>query len=276
MAGTTTSKAKKKTPTSSAYIGTAISPSLVAAIETAPRGVIADIVGVAHKIAASKHFTGAQTNELTDMALSSAYVESGFKPKSPFHTDVNGPSGGLFQLHSLTVPSTSKATGGQLAEVPGATIVQQEKNALNPVTAARVAIGHIADTYASMGSMYSPGQIVAASQGPANPTEYAAIINGLIPGGINMSEADLKVKWPKDLSAGSLANAPLTATNQLTGGSTSASKTGTTNTADLGGLLAKVGGFILAVVLIGVGLVIMAKDTDSGKAIKHGAELAAA
>ena len=273
MAGTTTSNAGKKNPMSSAYIGTAISPTLVTAIEKAPKGVIADIVGVAHKIATSQHFSTAQSEELTDMALASAYTESRFKPKSPFHFDVNGPSGGLYQLHSLSVPDTSKATGGQLAEVPGATIVQQEKNALNPVTSSSVAIAHLAATLKKMGSVFSPGQVVAASQGPANPDQYAADIDALIPGGINMTEPDLKVRWPANLSPTKLATAPLVATNQLTGANES---TGTSTGS--GSLLAKIGAFILAVVLIGVGLAIMAHSSEKGAspAMKHVAETAAA
>jgi hypothetical protein len=262
MAGPNSVGKKKKDPTNSAYIGTAISPTLVAAIETAPKGVVADIVGVAHKIAASHHFNRAQTVELTDISLATAYTESRFKPKSPFHFDVNGPSGGLYQLHSRTVPNTSKATGGQLAEVKGKNIIAQERNALNPVTSATVAISHLADTLASMGPLPDPGEVAAASQGPANPDKYAAVIDALIPGGVNMSEADLKVKWPKNLSPSALASAPLTATNQLTGQSTSAS--GSSGSGSSTGLLAKIGGFILAVVLIGVGLAIMAKSTDKG------------
>jgi hypothetical protein len=258
MAGTNTGNTGKKNPTVSAYIGTGLSPSLITAIEKAPKGVIADIVGVAHKIATKKGFSTAQTTELTDISLATAYTESGFKPKSPVHFDVNGPSVGLFQLHSLSVPSTAKATGGQLADVPGATIVQQEKNALNPVTSASVAISHIADTLAALGSIPSPGQVAAASQGPANPDHYASVIDALIPGGINLTEPDVKVTWPKNLSPTALATAPETGTNMYTG------KNQSTSTSSSSGLLAKIGAFILAVVLIGVGLIIMAKSTNKG------------
>ncbi len=272
MAGTNTGNTGKKDPTTSAYIGTGLSPSLVTAIEKAPKGVIADIVGVAHKIAAKKGFSTAQTTELTDISLATAYEESGFKPNSPVHFDVNGPSVGLYQLHSLTVPSTSKATGGQLADVPGANILAQEKNALNPVTSASVAIGHIADTLAELGSIPSPGQVAAISQGPANPNEYANVIDALIPGGINLTEPDLKVSWPNNLSPTALATSGTTGTNEATGQSTSTSSSGSSD------LLAKIGAFILAVVLIGVGLVIMAKSTnkDNDAALKRVGETAAA
>jgi hypothetical protein len=271
MAGTNTGNTGKSNPTVSAYIGTGLSPSLITAIGKAPKGVIADIVGVAHKIATKKGFSSAQTSELTDISLATAYTESGFKPNSPFHFDVNGPSGGLFQLHSLTVPSTSKATGGQLADVPGANILAQEKNALNPVTSASVAISHIADTLATMGSVPSPGQVAAASQGPANPDQYASVIDTLIPGGISLTVPDVKVSWPKNLSPTALATGGTSGTNMYTSKSQSTSSSSSS-------LLAKIGGFIFAVVLVGVGLVIMAKGTnkDNDTALKRVGETAAA
>jgi hypothetical protein len=256
MAGTVTAKAKtkKKVTTTTVTVGP-LSSSLLSDVTSAPKGVIADIVGVALRAGKKAGLSGTQTKELEQISLAQSAIETGgtFKPATFIADDVNGPSVGLFQLHSLAVAAGSKATGGELADVPGKNIATQIKNAKNPVTNATIAISHLAAVLKANPNE-SGGQIAATAGGPANPAAYIADINAEISSGfgggvgINITSPEsTTVVVPKNLSATNLADS-----------GTNTSGTGiSSGTASSSGIMAKIGGFLIAAMLIGIGLIIL-------------------
>lgn len=214
----------------------AFSSSVLADIENAPAGVVQDIVNVAGTVAKQRNLTPTQTTELKRTSVATAAVETG-GTFSPTSVGDQGTSLGLFQLHR----------GGELGNLT-------QTQAFDPVTNAKVAVSHIADVLQLYPS--SPqtnlGVVAASAQRPANQTGYAASINadllqtsspviGLTPSG--------QIITPGQNNP-ALVNAP---------GEPGAS-TSTT------GLLAKIGGFLLAMMLIGIGLILLFKDTAPAQA----------
>lgn len=92
------------------------------------------------------------------LALAIAYQESGLDPTA---VGDNGTSFGLYQLHR----------GGELGR-------NTEAWAFNPGNNAHRALSQVA-LVAKQHPNWSPGQIAAAAQRPANPTAYAASVNAI-------------------------------------------------------------------------------------------------
>lgn len=110
------------------------------------------------------------------LALCIAWTESGFNPRAEgdwTRTGNEGPfvaagtpgahatSFGLYQLHE----------GGELGSL---TTIE----AFNPITNANTALSHVG-AYDKAHPGLTPGELAAQAQGPANPTEYAQVINAL-------------------------------------------------------------------------------------------------
>lgn len=211
----------------------AFSAPIQADIKAAPAGVIADIVSVATSLGKQHGFSKAQTAELVDTSVATSAVETG----GSFNPSIVGDQGtsfGLFQLHQ----------GGELGS-------NTEAWADNPVNNATRAIGTIADTMASEPNV-TPGQIAANAQRPADQTGYARDVNG-----------DLNLSGASGVGGNAFGLGSA-------GGTTATTTVGTTTTGaaqSSGNLLAKVGGFLLGTLLIGVGLVIVFKDTGAGQAV---------
>ena len=100
------------------------------------------------------------------LAIATAQQESGL---NPYAVGDQGTSFGLYQLH----------IGGELGNLPG-TLAQQEAEAQNPVLNAETALAQFEQTQKATG--LSGGALAAAAQRPANPSAYAAAINGLLGG----------------------------------------------------------------------------------------------
>lgn len=99
---------------------------------------------------------GIDANKLTAISIATAQQESGFDPNI---VGDNGTSFGLFQLHQ----------GGELGSLT-------PTQAKDPLTNAMTAIQNIADTFKNHPD-WSPGEIAAAAQRPADPTGYAQSVN---------------------------------------------------------------------------------------------------
>lgn len=118
-----------------------------------------------------------------EIALATAYHESGLNPQA---VGDNGTSFGLFQLHE----------GGELGSL-------SPQQAFDPITNAETAIPVIASVY-KMHPNWTPGQIAAAAQRPANQSAYAQAVNQ-----IYQSQGWKNATATLDLSLGSIANGVL-------------------------------------------------------------------
>lgn len=99
-----------------------------------------------------------------ELALAIAKNESGFNAQA---VGDHGTSFGLYQLHS----------GGELESLKGS-LSSQKKQAFDPATNARVALTEVARV-AKAHPNWSPGQIAAAAQRPADPSGYASRVNAI-------------------------------------------------------------------------------------------------
>ncbi len=117
--------------------------------ENANPGIVADITAVAKQMGVDPQ-----------LALATAYHESGFNPQS---VGDQGTSFGLFQLHR----------GGEL----GSLTPQQ---AFDPITNARVALSQFASVQKQTGTSNDPGFIAASAQRPADPGAYNKAIDQLL------------------------------------------------------------------------------------------------
>lgn len=101
---------------------------------------------------------GVDQTTLTNISLATAQQESGLNPNA---VGDNGTSFGLFQLHQ----------GGEL----GSLTPQQAED---PLTNAMTAIQQIASVLHAHPN-WTPGDIAAAAQRPANPSTYASDVNAI-------------------------------------------------------------------------------------------------
>ena len=134
------------------------------------------ISNTAQQIGVNDGLTPSQTQELTNISLATAQQESGFNPYavSPHQT-----SYGVFQ---------DNIAGGE-----GTGYTPQQL--FNPQTSAQISISQIASVLKANPN-YSPGQVAAAAQRPANPSAYAAAVNsnygyyanGQNPPGVNVNQ----------------------------------------------------------------------------------------
>ena len=124
-----------------------------------PYGVSAVVADVAAQIAQQY---GVNSTTLVDIALATMQQESGGNPQA---VGDNGTSFGLFQLHE----------GGELGGL-------SQQQAFDPTTNARVAITVMAQVLKAHPD-WSPGQVAAAAQRPADQTAYANSVNSLLGGG---------------------------------------------------------------------------------------------
>lgn len=252
MAGHATAGSKPAVSSSSTSATTSVvipsgSSTLTAAILKAPAGVISDIVGVANAIAKRRGFNANQTTELEQTALATSYVETGGS-FNPSDVGDNGSSFGLFQLHQ----------GGELGSLTQA-------QADNPVINAQTAIPSIADAL-SAGLWSNPGEAAVTAQRPAASVQpaYISEVDQLLNVGQivgpGSTPSQVKVTFPSHLTAGAAADSSGSSVTNAASSST------TTDTTGVSGILTKIGGFLLALVLLGVGIVILFKD-DSPTAI---------
>lgn len=98
------------------------------------------------------------------LALADAQVESGFNAKS---VGDNGTSFGLFQLHQ----------GGELDSLKGS-LANKKTQAFDPETNARVALSQFVGVRSAHPD-WTPGQVAAAAQRPANASEYAKKVDSV-------------------------------------------------------------------------------------------------
>ncbi len=106
------------------------------------------------------------------LAIADAEYESGLNPTTvvmDHHADGSpaGYSVGLFQLNQ----------GGELQDVPGATVADKVRAAQDPATNARVALAQFAAVVRANPGITDPGQIAAAAERPANPSAYAQAVD---------------------------------------------------------------------------------------------------
>lgn len=230
--------------TASTNLG-AFSPSLTKDIENAPSGVVNTIVGVAASIAKSRNFTPAQTQNLERVSVATAADETG-GTFSPTAVGDNGTSFGEFQLHQ----------GGELGSL-------SQGQAFNVQTNASTAIPTIADRLSTAGTNPNLGQVAATAQRPQDQTGYASNINALLAGtsvpsladnGINGSGPGFDPLIASNFSSNLFKPTPTTGSNAQ--GSSS-------STDSSGGLLAKIGGFLIGALLIGVGVMILFHGNSS-------------
>lgn len=91
-------------------------------------------------------------------AIATAIIESNLNPNA---VGDNGTSYGLFQLHK----------GGELGKLT-------PKEAFDPLTNARTALGHMSEIAGQEdAAMISPGELAALSQRPAHPGSYATEVD---------------------------------------------------------------------------------------------------
>ena len=96
------------------------------------------------------------------LALAAAETESEFNPQA---VGDNGTSFGLFQLHQ----------GGELDSLKGS-LAEQKKQAFDPETNARVALAEFQKVVKAHPD-WTPGQVAAAAQRPADSAGYAVKVN---------------------------------------------------------------------------------------------------
>jgi len=101
--------------------------------------------------------------------VADAFAESNLQ-NVPAYFDTNGPSVGLFSLHSTSGNLAAKATGGELAYVPGKNLAAQELAAQNPLVNATVAVANFQQKQAQG---LTGGALALAAEG-ASPTSYSA------------------------------------------------------------------------------------------------------
>lgn len=199
------------------------------------------IAQVAGQTASQLGFTPAQSQELQAISLATAQLESGFNPNAE-NTSDSPPDYGIFQLNPA-------------GEGSGLTVQQME----DPTTNAQVAIPVIAQTLKAHPN-WSPGQIAAAAQRPANPSVYAADVNSLYPnysgGQIPSGSGNYQ---PPDAGAGQYTP-PTTpgitiATLPVLGAVTIPSTAKTTWT----GIGANIGAVVLGAALIVIGILVAVK-----------------
>jgi hypothetical protein len=207
-------------------------------------------VTVARNIAGQRNLSPQQAQQLETVSVATAYHESGFSPTA---VGDQGTSFGEFQLHQ----------GGEL----GSLTPQQ---AFNPATNAATAIPIIADRLQTLG--YSnPGAVAASAQRPADQSAYASAIDSLLsaagPGqGFRVTPGGIVPSSP-----------PLTITPGATtpGGGSTPNPGTTTIGSGTGSLLAKIAGFLIGALLVGIGLIILFKD-DSPAVAKVASKVAVA
>lgn len=223
------------------------SPSTNAAITSAPAGIIADIVSVATNVANRLGLSTAQTLELQRTSVVTAQTESGFNPNVNI-IDSNGlNSVGLYNLNAA----------GELQQVPGSTLAQKIANAKNPITNARVAIGHIGAVLKGAGPTPDLGAVAASAQGPEYPVAYAHTIDNALNGGtVPYTSRGVSVLVPKGTDSAAAAAAA------------GAGGAG-------GGLLTKIGAFLVGLVLLGVGVAVLFKG-DTPAPVKSAMKVVAA
>jgi len=106
------------------------------------------------------------------LAIADAEYESSLNPTvvvMDHHADGSpaGYSVGLYQLNQ----------GGELQDVPGATLADKIRAAQDPATNARVALAQFAAVMRANPGITDPGQIAAAAERPANPSAYAQAVD---------------------------------------------------------------------------------------------------
>jgi hypothetical protein len=169
------------------------------------------------------------TKSQTNELVNTSIATSAVETGGTFNPDAVGDGGTSFGLFQLH-------EGGELG-----TLTQSQAD--NPTTNSDVAIAQIAAVLKAQGANESPGDVAAGAQRPANPTSYASDVNALLGKGSNTGQS------------------------YVTSGNSSSSSS-SSSSGGLGGILAKIGGFLLALVLIGVGLSVLFKPAaeDAAKA----------
>lgn len=99
--------------------------------------------------------------------IADAYAAESSLMNSPPYWDTNGPSVGLFSLHSTSSVLGKPAVGGELANVPGKNLAAQEIAAQNPLINALTAIKNFATAQRTLGPSASPGLVAFTAEGAA-------------------------------------------------------------------------------------------------------------